>query len=126
MKATELRIGNYVYHTDAGEIQVNKTDIAEYEICYETLIEPIPLAEEWLQKFGFIENIKDVPYQPSYSINIRLTIFYLRPSYKGGYYWGFMNDGKDCELNDVLNIKYVHELQNLYFVLTNQELEIKK
>ena len=67
---------------------------------------PIPLTEEWLLKFWFISN----PYEDRYekgSIHIECI------KTKGEtYLW----------IENMPHIKYVHQLQNLYFVLTGEEL----
>ena len=81
--------------------------------------------KDWLIKFGFTEGNKC--YKNAYSFEVLKTDFYLRPSYQDGFYWGFnISDEKlDCELNDVKPLKYVHELQNLFFAITGTELELK-
>lgn len=116
MKASELRIGNLVYHfgnfmetlaidTTAAIIKVNK--IAE-QVFYKD-IHPIPITEEWLRKFGAEK--RGLPNQ--FSINY-ITIELV----EGGasvspidMYW--------------IDVKHVHQLQNLYFSLTGEELTIK-
>lgn len=136
MKAQELRIGNYVYyeHTThiVSGIHGNKVyswwvkdgqPVIEYEAKdisgtqvenpYIDVIsqhEPIPLTEEWLEKFGFQKNITTDLY-PTFSYNI-LNI----------------NDGIVYVLNYgfITHIKYLHQLQNLYFALTGEELTIKQ
>jgi len=72
-------------------------------------IEPIPLTEEWLLKFGF--EIKQGRF--------------------GNEYWGKINlytssDKKIvfCFDGYLKGIKYVHQLQNLYFALTGNELTL--
>ena len=86
-------------------------------------IKPIPLTEEWLLRFGFEKGNK--VYKDAFSINLLKTDLYLRKCYYGGYYWGFNLENKlDCEFNDAKSVKYVHQLQNLYFALTGEELTI--
>ena len=79
-------------------------------------IEPIPLTEEILLKCGFEKGYI------MYFIRICETRCYLRPSYRGGYYYGIC---PYIELRDCKTIQYLHQLQNLYFALTGKELEIK-
>jgi hypothetical protein len=129
MTSTELRIGNYVWDDYSGEMIVSA--ILESSAIYlrKTIalpsgeyliknIEPIPLTEEWLLKFGF-DNINSREY-----------------GIKCGSCWMSLNNPKDmgewqdyyCWTYDrfkFIELKYVHQLQNLYFALTGNELEIK-
>jgi len=126
MEAKELRIGNWVYN-DTQEInfQVDGGCIATEELRYKANnlykgFDAIPLTEEWLLKFGFKQRENEA-YE-FFEIDSVIGLFYLRPSYLGGYYFG--NDVSD-ELNDQINYEYVHQLQNLYFALTGEELTVK-
>jgi hypothetical protein len=106
MKATELRIGNYVY----GYSGDNVTAVTSAWFLFKTAerANPIPLNEEWLVKFGFD------PGKPIKALNIlssyNLGNFGCKLSYSGAV-------GP--------NIQHVHQLQNLYFALTGEELTIK-
>jgi hypothetical protein len=73
------------------------------------LILPIPLTEEWLIKFGFYnsETFKNSFIKKGVDIYIQDTAFWY-----------------DL-VNDSIEIKSVHQLQNLYFALTNEELTMK-
>jgi hypothetical protein len=52
MKASELRIGNYVYfHGDVEEINIDHFNI--FNIIKDGALLPIPLTEEWLVRFRF-------------------------------------------------------------------------
>lgn len=131
MKANELRIGNVLQSIDGktaykilcfyGEstvlvdIGIIKTPTDdEHEESLESL-EPIPLTEEWLLKFGF-----ELEYKSEFRIK------YTSPTDASiGYdwhkmdVWGFRYFGKK------IKCEYVHQLQNLYFALTGEELTIK-
>ena len=123
MKASELRIGNYVssgkYNTVEEIIGIEPiklfttsgySSIGEYE--------PIPLTDEWLEKFGFKESeyAKKTLLCDVGGFNSRLHID--------------INQDDICVsveqviANDViyLHCEYVHQLQNLYFSLTGEEL----
>ncbi len=110
MKANELRIGNYVYDTLG---KVNKIDLeAITHIVKEphNQVKPIPLTEEWLLKFGFersgLYNVKDEVY--------------VYDEY------GLTDTGFEYRFNYTqIKLKYVHQLQNLYFALTGKELIFK-
>lgn len=112
MENTELRIGNWVQsRIEIGQkwdVIVSVNDfIGNYK-----LFEPIKLTEEWLLKFGF--NTSEWDDNTSFrlmindynSIVINLEFDYIKIG--------------DLELK---NIKYVHQLQNLVFALTNEELK---
>jgi hypothetical protein len=104
IQVNELRLGNYVYYAD------NKTvlKVDGGHICYPSKMHPIPLSEEILLKCGFVKyNTKDI--NPTYSKKL--------------FNW---NDGILYLIGDgfVNHIKYLHQLQNLYFALKNEELEI--
>ena len=120
MEAKDLRIGSYYHQEGFYKLERNKSRIDIPDIDFilnkKTLIflltegeldyiTPIPLTEEWLLKFGFKQNKK----------------------YK---YWEFGKFIIDqnftlCDIDIKVTIKYLHQLQNLYFALTEKELEIK-
>jgi hypothetical protein len=117
IKANELRIGNFVKLQGVDKpFKVFLIDTTESSTF--TKAEPIPLTEEWLLKFGFddIKEIDNTDFKEyrmfnKYSFCIQFPCGIEAHCYAGNY---------------PIAIKYVHSLQNLYFVLTNQELEIKR
>ena len=110
MEAKELRIGNYLIH-DGYFIKSYSVDGFINIIKNIDNYEPIPLTEEWLVKFGFLLDLHH-HRRLTYSLN-RITTYM-----QDGIFW--------CDiLWDCLEIKHVHQLQNLYFALTNEELTIK-
>ncbi len=130
MKATELRIGNFIRENDPNNnepFQVWGTydEKGNSKINYfpEAIFNPVPLTKEWFLKFGF-EKIKD---GKSYCADGKFTIKskYFTVFKKGLITYnsihGWYLDKKHFELD----IKYIHQLQNLYFALTGEELEIK-
>jgi hypothetical protein len=74
---------------------------------------PIPLTEEWLLKFG-LEKIGIWTFSLNLVGNLDL-IYYLGEK---GWSIGLKS------YSDFSNLKYVHQLQNLYFSLTGKELTI--
>ena len=113
MKSTELRIGDlvhYEYKEMSKDIEVNITVFQELEnFTYRNRIKPIPLSEDWLLKFGFDNSlVKD----------IYLALGYNVIHDEGKYYFRHYGLTKEVE--------YVHQLQNLYFALTGEELTIKE
>jgi hypothetical protein len=109
MKQNELRIGNYVYFED----ELLKFD---FEMGWNfDYIKPIPLTEEWLLKFGF-------EYVESYNnYKIKTGDYWNSLKFYEGE-WCYNNDDSDAGCYFLTTIKYVHQLQNLYFALTNEEL----
>lgn len=118
MKVEELRIGNLV--KIGGEIDrlelCDFVDIHEHKTIWQ--YEPIPLTEEWLLKFGFVKAKFSSEYWSHYSLingwNVALSHHTEESSgvNKGLVYWG----------DNYVGLKYVHQLQNLYFALNNKEL----
>jgi hypothetical protein len=118
MKANELRIGNLTYRIEVknkNNTVIDDITIYDMERIQEVhdktfTYEPIPLTEEWLQKFGF---------QTEESFVYELDDITINTS--RGLMWIFTK----CKNNVEIEItEYVHQLQNLYFALTNKELRI--
>ena len=108
MEANELRIGNLVSTPDE---QYHKWEFSHHDFDYYRMeeITPIPLTEEWLLKFGFAKDEQT------------LDLF-------GNYDSWIERNGMELYLKSETmqkKIEYVHQLQNLYFALTGNELEIK-
>lgn len=126
LTANELRIGNYlnyqgkiikvegihnrtIYHSDR---QFDQVGVEKY-----ITFEPIPLTEEWLFKFGFEKD----KYDYFHHIKSKIIIGHTTTDefFEYEYLTGFQNSHTEmCEL------KYVHELQNLYYCLCGKELQI--
>jgi len=128
MKATELRIGNLVGSYNKGEedrvLTINAQNIlveAKANKQGYTRYRPIPLTEEWLVKFGFekvnneLTNI--APLNLPCTFNLPNTPF----SFCQGKLILTTSTGDFC-----VNTEYVHQLQNLYFTLTGEELKLKE
>jgi hypothetical protein len=127
MEARELRIGNYVLCRGAfarvtsisedGIGYVKQSGIGEGKIPLK-LVKPITLTEEWLLKFGFEVN--------EFHKNYKIKVDYYHHSIK--FYeneWVYSNDISDASCHTIASVNYVHQLQNIYFALTNEELTIK-
>lgn len=116
IKSKQLRIGNLVKE---GEVRIICDDlifIKESSFSLENF-EPIPLTEEWLLKFGFAPKNNSSP-QTFHKIG--------QYNFKVGK-WKSNTSGISLICCNSLgrHIDYVHQLQNLYFALTNEELTIK-
>jgi hypothetical protein len=121
MEAKELRIGSYVNYfndgkhsiisnIDWGYAHLNDASSIDYE-----LIKPIPLTEEWLVNFGFVKDGKYTHFTKNISHGKDFILDYSTKS----------NDYFLCDTHVDTNIKHVHQLQNLYFALTQKELTYK-
>ena len=119
----ELRIGNYVEYN--GEII--KLD-GSLLCCYiqnelEFPLNPIPLTEEILLKFGFNE-VEGERWCDMHEEFEECNYYYL------SMFKIYYNPETDIFEDDSLyhfnvNLKYVHQLQNIYFALTGEELTFK-
>lgn len=123
MKANELRIGNYVDNTllhkysnvIISEIHSNLIISTYGEYLELDYIEPIPLTEDWLLKFGFEKPKFCGFYQSDYIVELN-DRFVINDRKDGFFYVDAPN----------LCIESVHQLQNLYFALTGEELKINR
>jgi hypothetical protein len=117
MKAEELRIGNCVNYFNDGEhslirildwgyAHLNDASSIDYE-----LLKPIPLTEEWLLKFGL--NSSDyitLDKEECILIDIHQNTVWIGNKKAFQYAVG-------------VYIKHLHQLQNLYYALTQKELK---
>lgn len=123
----ELRIGNWVCTTNQVMVKVfsinspkplKKSSLSDKWIIelfdnglFDSSIDdisPIPLTEEWLIKFGWKQIDK-------YTFTKKGWFIYKRKR-------GFVTGSKKRELK----LESVHQLQNLYFALSGEELEPQK
>ena len=135
----ELRLGNLVFGIGNKVMKVAKIETPQFSnwngaddfhIVLEHLekkdyymecgVNPIPLTEEWLLKLGFEKDKDD-----NFSLNFNKEIFTLFPplsvrreqkNYIFKISWGGLSRYRE--------LKYVHELQNIFFALTSSELNI--
>lgn len=119
MKAEELRIGNLYEATDGSRISfATGKDLYAWDqgAIYG---KPIPLTEEWLTKAGF-KPWGTYDYLWKKGRNHACTII-QEEEFKGGKEWFELRGVK----NGHVIIEYVHQLQNLYFPLTGEELKFE-
>ena len=120
MKANELRIGNYISIPQYGSIN-NITERVTSDIIaslynnglHSDRYEPIPLTEEWLFKFGFEQPTREFdPFDKGkLSIHLKDETFVNGRIYFNSWF-----------IVDMNLLKHVHQIQNLYFALTGEEL----
>jgi hypothetical protein len=148
MKANELRIGNLVLN-DNCVCAIQNIYGYGYTYCtlktkqgneinaqYE-LINPIPITEEWLVKLGFENWGEDKLFQNEYEKYIRFVlhnvidgtsnfeVHYITSNYGSKEYKEFViSFDEDERVPHNVELKHIHQLQNLYFVLTGNELTI--
>jgi hypothetical protein len=124
MKANELRIGNLLLDRGDKVLRLDYWDFmkpaqrmfiedSEVHPLTEDLqyCKPIPLTEEWLLKFGF--NRRQIKDLISYNTNQLQLYQYASNNNKIFFEYA---DGE-------VQLKYVHQLQNLHFALTGMELK---
>jgi hypothetical protein len=123
MKASELRLGNWVEQPNEGVTKVTSI-LNDLQIITETeyvdnYCRPIPLTEEWLLRFGF--TYKKTDKANCYTLHFFSVNFVTDGRYKGKVFIRVANFNPDIN-----NFLYVHQLQNLYHALTGEELTIIK
>lgn len=127
MKAKELRIGNYLnfklgstlIHCTVKEVKsiTVKTTAFYAPIRYDK-IEPIPLTDERLVMFGFVN--KKGTFQRGYH----------NPKFSGLIIISYIENVSQWSLSIgeykyITEFEYVHEFQNIIHALTGEELEVK-
>ena len=127
MRANELRIGNYVNlmlnHEDYETLTITTKDL-EYIEKNQGDYQPIPLTEEWLLKFGFVK----INHQMSLNDSSMTYHYELNGDDR---HWQLYFDGRVFSINEsklrlfLHHNKYLHQLQNLYFAVTGEELKMK-
>lgn len=134
--AGEIRIGNWfdfkhypfvdekVIETHYKRAAITQEDIHLAEECalqIEECLAPILLTPEILDKAGFIKQVFEtfVSYDMDF-IKDDVFISFVMPDLKCKFVAAKYDFGDAV----TLNIKYLHQLQNLLFALTGQELEV--
>ena len=127
MKAQDFRLGNLVmyegkvYEIDSISKEFPTLNTPEFGIGVVDWnnIQPIPLTQEWIANFGFKKRIT-IGHSVQYFIGENpitrdwlFDMLWLKgndyPFYRNGYF----------------KLEHVHQLQNLFYSLTNEELTIK-
>lgn len=119
----ELRIGNLI-----RGVSEKIEEVKALEEGWVVYADPIPVTEEQLLKFGFKKVHEDDTWD-------ELKISFIDGEYAywipGLYYltlngdsWVFYHSTDEDTYWEIHgDVKYVHQLQNLYFALENEELE---
>jgi hypothetical protein len=115
MTANELRIGNYI------KLMLNHEDYETFQVTSDELVmvdkkqadyEPLRLTEEWLLKFGFEKDEKNEYWFWKNCVSVSVL----------GYIELLSFNRQSFKTN--IQLKYIHQLQNLYFALTGKELVV--
>lgn len=124
MKITELRLGNWWDNKEGGQYIIDNSTMIDFlneasENNGEIDLDPILLTEQWLKDFGFKED-RDFG-----NWHLEQYKIYSKDGNNIGFYenefcWYFPCG--DDFYSWIKNLKHVHQLQNLYFALTDEEL----
>lgn len=132
IEAKELRIGNLV-------ITGNKDILTVLSICFdrnkgylingyeESLFKPIEITPEILEKVGFKRS--EEPYSSNiFNIYFKTRCFAIASDFLLArtklFGVSFCEQNKMGMIHTLSHIKYVHQLQNLFYSLTQTELKI--
>ena len=118
LRAQDLRIGNLVIINQNTEFEKVHEVIWHDLGLDKTPFAPIPLTEQWLLRGGFVK--KENKYESTSLCLIRNGLsktdwFNVYSHISGDFYSKY----------PITTVTYVHQLQNLHFALTGQELEFK-
>lgn len=122
MNTQELRIGNYALINGNPE---KVTGVILYGLYFyfgycpnnDQLIKPIEITEKWLLNFGFEKEDENSFLSFKTKSNYRMRI---KKVISGEYEYFIWQYSPYSELK----IRYVHRLQNLFFIITGEELKI--
>lgn len=105
MKEREIVVGQ-TYLLNGYPITIQYSDFSDFAwLCDE--LQPIPLTEEWLIKFGFRLSGK---WYYNKRIELNISLYYKNATY---------GSNEEYTINYP---SYVHQLQNLIFALRGEEL----
>lgn len=120
----EVRIGNYLHETinnKTYETQIELTDFSWWAAAGgEERYHPIPITPEWLERLGFVLPGEHGLYRDD--DNSGWEIAKDTNGYDVDFYLCHDSIGQNLFS---IPIWHVHELQNLYYALTGEELKLK-
>lgn len=109
MKANELRIGNLIMWNDT-QTKVTPEHLTMLLGKHSFRAAGVPLTKEWIEKFGFVDEDNKTWQNEIALYPAHITV--------GGYNY----NASFFEHHNLINVQYVHQLQNLYYALTGEEL----
>lgn len=113
--ANELRIGNYVSYCQDDDISVVKGIYSDVDVLLNLArvftkdLFGIPLTEDILLKCGFEKRVDNICNESHFVLGKFIV----------------MDDFVLCDINIHVVITTLHHLQNLYFALTGEELNVE-
>lgn len=118
MRKEELRIGNWV------DLKHEKYEYESFQFDFDMglkmeYIKPIPITVEWLLKLGFKYHAADKNYVITTQKDWHNSIKEIEGD------WCYNNNFSDANCYFVRELKYVHQLQNLYYAINEEELICK-
>ena len=128
MRKEELRIGNFVNTNDYINLEVlgiSSTNVGLKLECTNFIsvdyneLKPIPITVDWLLKLGFGYHAFDKNYVITTQKDWHNSIKEIDGD------WCYNNDFSDAGCYFVRELKYVHQLQNLYYAINEEELTCK-
>ena len=118
LESRQLRIGNLLLGRGAVsqvlEVYENHIKTEKENKIPMRIVQGVPLTEEWLLRFGFEKMDRNSKQGVLSTYQKKGNKFHVTNS--GHVVYGFKH----------LHINYVHQLQNLIFALTGEELTLKK
>lgn len=124
IQPNELRIGNWVLFPNVfAEFDQRPIESGEEIDRHAHGLNPIPLTEEWLLKFGFEISTLSNGVKFIY-LNYFLSLVICESC--SGMHLVLSRYENGSLVDFAVRVHYVHQLQNLFFALTGKELELKK
>lgn len=128
MTAKEFRIGNLVYDT-TGKVNMVNINALRYLLDYGGTpmcqAKPIPLTEEILRDWcGFSVNEDGFSCAEFVKSDKGYSLRGFDISSRDGMFFLWVPTEDQWYSSELTEIKYLHQLQNLYFALTGDELII--
>lgn len=126
MKKQELRIGIIMFDSVRQKnIRIELKHFKELEIAEKNFFErykPIELTPQWLERLGFVKGQQLIKVDTQEYIKkvgrLKIDVTHCKQSLNGAFFY-FINNAS------MGKIKYVHQLQNLFFALTQTEPTLK-
>ncbi|MCP4181420.1 MAG: hypothetical protein GY756_26965 [bacterium] len=120
MKLNSLRVGNIVsYNYPDGDWDALKLKLEDLADVGNGEFKPMPITEKWLLKLGLTKT----------TYNSKESVLTIDIKSEHGSYLIFEDNEltlRDCDDGTIgEELKFIHEVQNLYFWLQKEELKIK-